>query len=411
MRTLTKRTELLEAVQPFLTSSNPIEALKQAGFTLGGELGTFVDGELPPPIADPRLVAELHRRYGPPPPATVSVRTAERPARPPLPSPGGGYRAIVSGELGLLNEILAELWRVRTIPNEFDPTITKDHLITVGELGALCDGVPGDATEATFRISTPPIASNTHLLPGTIHIDIGFQLALNSSTPASLDGVIGAEIPLDFEVIPLPKDVNDPNGPQLPRIRLTLGAIERLTAVVSVGQGSSVQPKVGGLPALNQKCAVALRGALLYLIYQKQKLLIPAQVGLGSTFPNSLATVSQAGAVTVSAGGRDFAIAGINVGEKPLVDPSALVTEELPVAPTNVHSVIDQVFATDVLSAAINSGDMAAFFNRILQRNSPVSLAPIVVTGGTVIFDGPDPEAVLTGPPGDASDILVMGSG
>ena len=117
MRTLTKRTELLKAVQPFLTSPNPLEALKQAGFTLSGDLSEFVDGELSAPIADPRLVEELRRVYGPPPPARISVRASGRPERPTVPSAESGYRAMVSGELGLLNDVLAELWRVRTIPN------------------------------------------------------------------------------------------------------------------------------------------------------------------------------------------------------------------------------------------------------------------------------------------------------
>jgi hypothetical protein len=382
MRTLTKQAEFLDAVQPFLASSNPVEAMKQAGFTLTGELGQLTDAGPSIPVADARLIEHLRSTYGPPPPARVAFRQV----RPIVPI-GSGYRATVSAELGLLNEVLAELWRVQTIPNEFSQNQTRDHLITVTELRALCDGVPADATEATFRITTPPIASTTNMSPGTIHVDIGFQVALNSATSASLVGVIGAEVPLDLEVRSLPRDINDPNGPLLPRIRLTVGAIQGLTAAVTVGPGSSVQPKAGGLAPFNHKCAVALQGALLYLIYEKQKLLIPAQIGLGSTFPNSQVAVSQAGAVTVSAGGRDFAIAGINVGAVHPVDPSALVTGELPAGSTNVHGAIDQSFATDVLSAAIDSGDMAAFFNRIVERSSPVRLAPIVVAGGTVLFD------------------------
>src|SRR5207249_838326 len=106
-----------------------------------------------------------------------------------------------------------------------------------------------------------------------------------------------------------------------------------------------------------------------------------------SKFPNSILKVVQVGAVTVRQGGRDFAIVGLNVKHAHPVDPAALATEALPGSLLNLHTVIDQQFASDALAAVISSGDLAAFINRVLERHSaPVRLAEVRVDDGRIEF-------------------------
>ena len=380
MTTLATWSGFLEAVQPFLTAASPLQAMNEAGFVFADDLSKNLERQRLVPTIDPGLLQQLHREYGPPPPLRLYVG---RPPRTVL-QRAGGYRAIGSAGLGLVNQILDELWRVRTIPNSFNQAAT-DSLISIGTLRDICNGVPADATGAVMYVTTAPRVTPGEVSPQTTaHIDIGFQLLLNSSPPVSLQGTVRAELPLEFEAASLPENPADPASRIVKRIRLTSGAIGALTASVEVSPGSAVQPTAVGSAALNDVFAVALQRALFALIYDQNKLLIPGQVGLGPSLPNSEVKVSQVGAVAVSSANNDFAIAGINVKGGQTPDPSALSSEELPAVPTDVHVALDQEFATDVLSAAIESGDISAFIDRLVARHFPLALAPFVVTSGNV---------------------------
>jgi hypothetical protein len=382
MTTLATWPELLEAVQPFLMAASPVQAMNEAGFVFADDLIKSLEGQRLVPIIDPALLQQLQREYGPPPPLRLHVG---RPPRTVMRS-AGDYRAVGSTGLDLVNQVISELWRVRTIPNSFDQADTNG-LISIGTLRNTCNGVPDDATGAVMYVTTAPVVTPGEVSPQTARIDIGFQLLLNSSPPVSLQGTIHAELPLEFEAASLPENPADPASRIVKRIRLTAGAIGALTASVEVSPGSAVQPKAGGVQALNDDFAVALMRALLKVIYDQHKLLIPGQVGLGPSLPNSEVKVSQVGAVTVTSSNNHFAIAGINVKGGQTPDPSALSSAELPAVPTDVHLALDQEFATDVLSTAIESGDLSAFINRLVARNFPLALAPFVVTSGNVTIE------------------------
>jgi hypothetical protein len=380
MTTIENWPELLEAVQPFLSSSSPLAEMKRAGFVFGGEVAQAADRAVP--IADqPRAGFEPDGR----PPLSMRLYVGRRP--PAVASRTSGYRVVASADLGLLNDVLAELWRVRTIPNSFDQDFTKAKLITVTELNALCDEVPNDATEAALYVTSPPIASRSTAEPTSIHFSISLQLLLNSNRAASLGGVLSVDLPLDFHVV-----TDESSQPPEAVVALSLQAVQGLTASFGTDSVSAIQPKPEGGSALSEKCAAALRQLLLILM---PHLVIPARVGFGSTFPNTGVTVAKAGVVTVRAAGRDFGIGGINIDSSLLVDPATLTAEELPAPPADVHAVIDEAFATEVLSAAIASGDLAASINARAARHSPVDLPNIVVTGGSVTFNsqGGEPDS------------------
>lgn len=367
MRTLTNWTEFLGAIEPFLTSPRPLEALKQAGFRLGDTIAEAFQRRRPLHGVGPAMLERLERTDGP---APRPRKVARRPR---------GYRATASADMTVLNEILAELWRVGTIPQTLDDRLTAD-VITIDDLGGICPDVPDGATLGNLRITSPPVASASRVSPRNIHFAVGFLLPLPGSLPAYLEGAIHAELPLDFQIV----WINDER-----RIRLTLDAIDSLTVTVDVGLTSTVRPKPdGGLAVLAQSFATALQRGLRHLIYDQARLTAPAATPISSRFPNSRVTITQVGMVTVRSGGHDYVIAGVNVDNVRETDSSALVAEELPVAPHNVHGAIDQDFATDALSAVIESGDLAAFFNRVVARHlsSPFGV-PIVLEGGRVAVE------------------------
>ncbi len=375
MRTVTTWAEFLDAVGPFLTSARPLEALKQAGINMGGAVAQAFEQGGPVTALNPAVLERLEAAYGPPPRTTLHV------GRPRLTEARGigGYRAVASANLAVLNDVLAELWRVRTIPNQLSTTLTN-QAVTLADIRDACTGIPDDAVLGQLQITAPPVASASSITPLNLHFDIHFNLPIEASAPVSLKGVVHVEQPLDFQI----------TAETEPKIRLSLGAIEELQAQLEVGSDSVLQPRSDEKRGeLERKFGSTLRAILIYLFYDKAVLAIPGAVSVSSTFPNSKVTVSQIGVVSVRNGSQDFVIVGINV-DAPVqgTDPSALVAGEVPVIPNNVHAVVDQEFANDALSAIITSGDLAALINRIIARHSgPFSVVPIVVKSGSVTFE------------------------
>jgi hypothetical protein len=378
--------KFLQTVRPFLTSVRPIEALKQAGMTLGGDVAEAFQRTTVHAV-DPAAFQRLITAYGPPPRIALHIGRPRRAVARIL----GGYRSVTSANLSMLNDVLAELWRVRTIPNEFSESQTG-QVITLDELKDACTGVPDDARLGRLALTGPPVASASTILPKLhLHFAIPFNLPVETSGPASLRGVVQAELPLEFE------SRADLNETEL-RIRPTHAAIERLEARLEVSPVSFLQPRsVEKRQVLERALAAALRTVVLVLFYGSDKkpvLSIPGDVSISSTFPNSIVKVSQIGVVSVRSGSRDFLVAGVNVESPQNPDPSeldtfALASAELPAGSNNLHAVIDQTFASDALSAIITSGDLAVFFNRMIERHEgPFEAAGIHVKGGSVAFDG-----------------------
>ena len=378
MQTTSTWSDFLSSIGPYLTTKNPLEALKQAGYVLGGEVAQAFNRDPVPPAFGPNGLEALEAVYGTPPRVNLRVTKpqASAPAPPAQPQGLGGFGAVVSADLAVLNQIIAELWRVNTIPKEYSPDITST-VLTLADLKDACTGVPAGAALGNLQLTAPPVASASNITPLNLHFDIPFNLPVDPSGPASLRGVVHVEQPLAFEI-------NTGLNPDKPQIQLSPGAITELQAKLEVDSISLLQLRSEDKRALlEQKFALALQRVWFFLF--SGKLVIPAQVGVSNTFPNSKVTISQAGAVCVRSGSKVFAIGGINVGPTGPTNPSALLTARLPQGGNNIHALLDEAFSSDALSSIIASGDLAAYFNRIVARHVPFGQAPtIVVTGGRV---------------------------
>jgi hypothetical protein len=366
--------DFLGSVGPFLTVRNPLEALKQAGFVLGGDLARAFDRSAPPPFFGPDALARLQAVFGPPPP--ISLHVGRQPILPPSPPNPGGFRAVVSARLEVLNSVLAELWRVGTIPQEFTADQTAE-VVTIEDLRDACTGVPDPAELGHLALTQPPVASPGRLTPLDMHFAIPFNLPVDAGF-TSLRGTVQLEQPLGFEIA-------FPDGRS--RIRLTGDAIDNLKVQLEISPLSALQLRSEEKRAALERKIVAAMGAVWRSLFlQHLTLAFPAGIEISNSFPNSRVDISQLGVATLHAGGGDFVIAGINVESNPTTDdPTVLVNAPLPHGASNLHAVILQSFATDALSAAITSGDMEAFINRVVQRH--VDASHIAVNGGSITFE------------------------
>jgi len=362
-------TKFLDAVAPFVTSARPLDELRAAGVQPDGVVAEALANAKPAVVLDSKVLESLQRTYGPPPTTRVRVDKILPNDPPPRAS---GYGGVASVDLGVFNQILSELWRVHTTPHEFSDALT-DQVITLAQLKATCTGVPEDGVLGRVQISQPPVLSASVVTPLNAHLDVAFAVPVVATVPAALEGVLRLEIPLDFQIV---------TG----RIRLSLPAIEQVSGALEVGAASTLQPRSdSALAVLESAFTKTARTALLFL---RETLSFPGELDVAKKrFPNSTVDVTQFGAASVRRGATEFAIVGINVESPHDVDPSALATQAVPVSPFNVHAVVEQGFATDALAAMITSGDLAAFFNRVMDRHSPVDLADVAVTDGRVVFE------------------------
>jgi hypothetical protein len=281
----------------------------------------------------------------------------------------------VSADLAVLNEVLAELWRVRTIPNELDAEKTG-QVLTLADLQDACTGVPPNAVLGNLSITSPPVAFPSTITPLNLRLDLPFNLPVD--TFPSLRGVAHVEQPLGF--------VNTFVAPGRPRIGLTLEAIGGLDVHLEISGFSALQLRSEAKRRpLELKVAQVLRLVAQDLLVPGATLSAPGSVSISNSFPNSRVDVSQIGMVSVKSGSKDFVIAGINVVVPQPVDPSQLTPEQLPNGANNIHGVIDQSFASDALQAAVRSGDLARFINRVVQRH--VSASEIEVDSASIEFD------------------------
>jgi hypothetical protein len=211
--------------------------------------------------------------------------------------------------------------------------------------------------------------------PTSVHVDVVFRLPVlvNGEEAAALSGVLGLEVPLDFDV-------------RQEFVQFTEFAIEGVTGSLTIDGASTITPRSeAARSALEGLVVPRARGVFAALA--ATTLRFPAAMPIQKKrYPNSSLRIVQAGAVTVRVDGRDFAKVGINVQNRHLVNPSGLTAVGLPRRGSNLHAIVDEKFASDALSSIISSGDLAAFINRVLARHSPVSLRKVVVDGGRVSF-------------------------
>jgi hypothetical protein len=129
----------------------------------------------------------------------------------------------------LLNDILAELWRVGTIPGELTLDQTSE-VVSLAALKRLCTGVPDDAELGQLKIVGQPGVRTSSISQLNLRLDIEFLVPVESTTPAFFLGVLGLEVPLEFQAISAV-------------VRPSHGAIERLTRHLTVGAFSQIRPR------------------------------------------------------------------------------------------------------------------------------------------------------------------------
>jgi hypothetical protein len=356
--------DLIRALEPFLSEARPFEAAERSGVQLPPDLaGGAWEKQARAPLP-PDLVEALAAEHGPPPPLRVSVepRTAS-------PVFASGYALVASTELSVLGEVLSELWRVETIPHELSENLT---FLTIEELEANCSNVPAGGKVGPLQLPRPPTVLASSVRPTNLHMDVAFRLPVlvEGEETAALTGVLGLEVPLDFEVA---------SGDF---VQLSLLAAEQLTGTLTIDASSPITAKSEAARATLEGSAVPRVQFAFKLRHTELRFhaAIPIQK---KRYPNSVLKIVQAGAVTVRKEGRDFAIAGINIQNRRRVNNSALRDVPLPGTGLNLHSIVNQSFASDALSSIIRSGDLARFITRILARHG---LAPVVVDGGRISF-------------------------
>lgn len=364
--------DFIEAIGTHLTAANPLESLRAAGIEPGGQVADDLLRGNPALRVDPSVLARLQETHGPPPPMRVHVGRTPPPADPP--SNPTGYALVAATDLSVLNEVLAELYRVGTIPHELTAGQTT-AVVTLAQLRATCIGVPDDAELGPLHITAPPVAAASSITQMNLRLDIPFALPLLASQPVGLSGVLHLEIPLDFQVLEAV-------------VRPALSAVGTAEGVLEIGPVSPVRPRSErARQELETAFVRAARGALILLSQGPDAPLsftgsLPVHK---SRFPNSTIDVTQVGAVTIRQSGRDYAVLGVNVERTHEVNPIALIGQPLPVPPHNLRMVVDQQFASDALSAVITSGDLGAFITRVGKRNGLGH--QIDVSSGRVTFD------------------------
>jgi len=383
MPTITNWKEFVSAATPFLSSTGLVEAMAKKGFHLGGPVAEAFSRGKPKFKVNPSAIQELVKIYGPPPEVRLHLQLTRNPI---VPAPFSGYHATGSIDMSAINPVLAELWSVGTIPNELSDSQTSD-VINFNALNLLCTGVPPGANAlGGLLISTAPVASASTVSPNNLHLDIGISLPVVGDATASLDATLHVELPLGLETFS--------DGRLKLRVSQTASGDGGVVATLEVSPDSQIQPKSpDALIQLQDNFSNGVKLALIGLSQAGGPLLLPAEVYL-PTFPNTFLQVSQIpgqnGAATVLSGSQSLAVLGINFADgdqnPPAPDPASLASAALPVAPYNVHAMIDEKFATDVLMAFIKSGDLATFFNKFLDRHT-LGLSPeIDALNGSVTF-------------------------
>jgi hypothetical protein len=376
MKTISDWPDFVSSIGPYLTKNDPLAAMKQAGIQLGGDVAKAIGTAKVTPLFGAGTLDALTAVYGPPPNVNLYVGRSKptNPAIPPRTGVLGGFSAVGAADLTVLNQVIAELWRVKTIPQQFSDSVTN-HVLTLNDLKATCTGIPADAVLGGLQLTTPPVASSSTITPLNLHFEINFNLPVQTTGAASLRGVFHVEQPLTLHVTP--QDT----------LELTAEAIGALKVTLDVSSVSFLQLQSAASKAvLEGKFVSALQQVWTFLFLTSLK--IPAQVGVTNTFPNSKVEITQIGAACVHDGTKNFLVAGINVGAPQTTSASGLTSAAIPLGSNNIHAVSNEAFATDSLAALIKSGDLAEYFNRIIARHVPlVTPPPVVINFGSVSFE------------------------
>ena len=381
MPTITSLEELLASLSPYLKSAQPLEAMKKAGFTFTGEVGRAVDSLRY--VIDPATAERLEKELASHLPIRLRIGKTTKPSVPPVSRiVVGGFGAAGSIDLDSVNPVIDELYRVGTIPNAVSASETTS-VIDLSKLSQLCANVPTapDATLGGLEIITAPLVSASTVSTGNLNMVCEIKLPVLGSQPSFFQAKLNVEIPIG--TLYIFTRIQDKDG----RLRFSIVG-DGAQATLVVNPLSEIVPRSpADLDTLNNLVTTAVQYVLgLYCGPFKGTLSLPAELTL-SSFPNTLFKLTQAGGATVQSGQKSFVILGVNIANGQTVDPTQLTTVATPVAPFAFHGEIDEAFAADALTAVINSGDLAAYINRISSRHWWGDLLTAVqVNWGAVTF-------------------------
>jgi hypothetical protein len=379
MPTITSLDELLANLSPYLKSARPLEAMKEAGFTFKGEVGRAVDSVRP--AIDPAAAERLEKEMASHLPIRLRIGETAKPSVPPVSRVVvGGFSAVGSIDLDNVNSVIDELFRVGTIPNAL-PASDTTKVIALSRLSQLCANVPTapDATLGGLEILTAPLMSASSVSTGNLNMICEIKLPVLGSQPSFFQAKLNVEIPIGTLYI-FTRLQDD-------RLRFSIAG-DGAQATLLVNPLSEIVPRSpADLDTLNNLVTTGVQDVLgPYCGPFKGTLSLPAELTL-SSFPNTPFKLTQAGGATVQSGQKSFVILGVNIANGQTVDPTQLTTVATPVAPFAIHGEIDEAFASDALTAVINSGDLAAYINRITSRHWWGDFLPKVnVNWGTVTF-------------------------
>jgi hypothetical protein len=382
MPTISSLDELLANLSPYLKSAQPLEAMKKAGFTFKGDVGRAADSVRP--AIDSAAAERLEKELASHLPIRLRIGETTKPSVPPVSRVVvGGFSAAGSINLDNVNPVVDELYRVGTIPNAL-PASDTTSLIDLSTLSQLCANVPTapDATLGGLEILTAPFMSASSVSTGNLNMICEIKLPILGSQPSFFQAKLNVEIPIGTLYI-FPRIQDD-------LLRFSIAA-DGAQATLVVNPVSEIVPRSpADLDTLNNLVTTAVQYVLgLYCGPFKGTLSLPAELTL-SSFPNTHFKLTQAGGATVQSGQKSFVILGVNIANGQTVDPTQLTTVATPVAPFAIHGEIDEAFATDALTAVINSGDLAAYINRISGRHWWGDFLPAVNVnwGGVTFQDG-----------------------
>jgi hypothetical protein len=246
MTVVAERNKFVSIAGEFLNHHMPIEAMRQAGIELAGEVAIAAERARPQHVIDRLFFTGLEELYGRPLP--IRLHLGDLPVEP---LTGTDYHAVAALTIEAMNEVVAELWRVGTFPQ----SISKDNTASVlsfAELTSLCEGIPVDATDVGSLVIVHAPVFSPGAIPGTIHVSVGIRLPVMASQAVSLECTVEAEIPLGLNVTAVQM-----------KERVALSTLADgaggTTATISISAQSAIKPRdLASQTALEMKVAHGL---------------------------------------------------------------------------------------------------------------------------------------------------------
>jgi hypothetical protein len=345
-------------------SANPLDEMQKAGLEMAPALRRVFEGRsVKPKVAEDRLRAALSQIEHPPSIQTWIGR-ADLPALRTKSSAG----LTVTFDASVVNDVAKAFFDWKTYEREVAGSLIR-KVLSIADLRAFCNGVPdGDA-----NVGDLVLRSEVRLeVPGNGEIVVAHQsvsLRITGSQPASLDGTFSFRFPLAIDVVG----------------NITVGAraLSELVLSLAVDASSPVQPKsASDKQQLLDRLGESLRERL---DLARLKYFVESIFPLTGRFKNTSLQVANAAGFAHIVNGRPLLTFGANLAPSVAAPSPADLQPPAPIAPANVRYVVDESFATNILKAAIDSGDLENFANeKLANKVEPFGVSPIRIRGGRV---------------------------